>query len=738
MHQTVQLKKMASTHAGMCRILKQKLSPVDFIRKAVQTGIYKEMHQKSPSASSSASGPSNRTKLNPSKYSYPIEYEILSLNPPIPQPPRIPLKEIRKIRASEGKVSTSNASSSNSSRLPLDKYVQAYMRRYDAQMRASRSISPQEMEEYQTRKMLGVAPNSTSRSSSSSSTAMGRKSQVLQDAYEFALKQYQILQTHNNNKRVQSNSSNDTDDLTEEESIQMVQELLQQEERNERLESRRITRSIVQDKARLSSSSTSSLEDDDEEEQENHHADISSTNTTTPRSSSSASTNTNLLHDTIPSILYSKPKTIQALHIWGSRLRSVPYAQWTLGASTALDHWIAVDVLGMSEESWNRLLEGRLESDLEESRGLLFSHDDNHRGHPQDQLVINIGDLARVKDIITVRSTLFPETVIGTTPTSSHDDDSFTSGGLLDAHDEKDRTERSIDELLASLGGLDDDYYDEEKSEKDKGNKSSSLTEDTMDSKVYKLIEKLQDWRSKHQQAPYDSWDTPSKTEFQKWLSDYISVVEEGNSSNIDLNATREALLSVPPRYRDESDAFWAQVQDETDAELLLLSLHKPNDDDTTSESTPISQKKVKESLETFLSLPYSKQLRQIINLSTLRPILDEYGSEVDRLKFMEKYGEMLLEGMEIEHLVSDSNGPITLDDIDDSLLDKKKLDSNSRFSIKMIPYGTDEFGLTRSQRSRALYRAWSAQKAGRARYEESSFKKGRIGLSIHGDNVSK
>lgn len=216
-------------------------------------------------------------------------------------------------------------------------------------------------------------------------------------------------------------------------------------------------------------------------------------------------------------------------------------------------------------------------------------------------------------------------------------------------------------------------------------------------------------------------------------------MVEEGNSSNIDLNATREALLSVPPRYRDESDAFWAQVQDETDAELLLLSLHKTEDeggDETSSLESTSTQKNAKESLDTFLSLPYSKQLRQIINLSTLRPILDEYGSEVDRLAFMEKYGEILLEGMEIEHLVSDSNGSITLDDIGDSLLDKKNLDENSRFSIKMIPYGTDEFGLSRSQRSRALYRAWSAQKAGRARYEEISFKKGRIGLSIHGDDT--
>lgn len=222
----------------------------------------------------------------------------------------------------------------------------------------------------------------------------------------------------------------------------------------------------------------------------------------------------------------------------------------------------------------------------------------------------------------------------------------------------------------------------------------------------------------------------------QEWLSNYVSLIDDGQSGQIDLQATREALLSEPPRYRDDSDSFWSQIEDETDAELLLIHLHKQESDNSEDQSLETaSQKKARENLETFLGLPYSKQLAQIINLSTLRPILDEYASEVDRLKFMEEHGEILLEGMEIEHLVSDVNGSITLHDIDDSLIDKKKLGDNTRFSIKMIPYGTDEFGLTRSERSRALYRAWSAQKAGRARYEESSFKKGELGLSVH-DNV--
>ena len=188
-------------------------------------------------------------------------------------------------------------------------------------------------------------------------------------------------------------------------------------------------------------------------------------------------------------------------------------------------------------------------------------------------------------------------------------------------------------------------------------------------------------------------------------------------------------MLSEPPRYRDESEAFWSQINDETDAEILLHNLtkegiHAPAEGESTAE------KKARESLEAFLSMPYTKQLGQIISLGALRPILDEYSSEEDRMNFMERYGETLLEGMEIEHLVSDPNGNITVDDIgDESLLSKQKVRPDERFSVKMVPYGTDEFGLSRSEKARALYRAWNMQKAGRARYAENMFKAGKIPL---------
>lgn len=728
MHQTRLLRKMASTHCGMRRILKKRLSPVQFLQKSVQTGIYKELHQNERTNYNSYNNSSknnnnynnnnngNFRNAKPKFAKYPIEYEILSMNPPIPQPPRVPLKMLRKQKAS----------------LPTDKYVQSYMRRYDARMRASRIVTPEEEEEYRQRKILGIPmqdgsnhnnnSNTSTSTNTSTSSIMGRKSQVLQDAYEFALRQYQIIQEKAYN--------DDEQQLDEKTSIQMVEELLQQEERNERLESRLRARQIREEQG-LSNAKTLKAHDKDASSSFSSSSSSSTTTNSSTHNENTDNVNHRLEKNTIPSILHSKPRTIQALNIWGSRLRAVPYAQWTLGASTALDHWIAVDVLGMSEESWNRLLEGRLETDVQESR---VSEDDTH---------VNIGDMARVKDIITVRSALFPETLFDTVHQSmdsdAHGDSdglfATTTGSLLDAHQdvEKDETERSIDELLASLGGFEDEENDHDDS--NTLSSSSSGQEDSFDSKVSSMIDSLQDWRAKHQENPYESWDDASKTEFKNWLSKYIALVDDGQMGQIDLKATREALLSEPPRYRADSDSFWSQIEDETDAELLLIHLHKQESDfkskDQPQLETP-AQKKAKDNLETFLSLPYSKQLAQIINLSTLRPILDEYASEVDRLKFMEEHGELLLEGMEIEHLVSDVNGTISLNDIDDSFVDKKTLGENSRFSIKMIPYGTDEFGLSRSERSRALYRAWSAQKAGRARYEENSFKRGELGLSIH------
>jgi len=418
---------------------------------------------------------------------------------------------------------------------------------------------------------------------------------------------------------------------------------------------------------------------------------------------------------TIPSVLFSKPRTIQAMHIWGKRLRAVPYAQWSLGAITALDHWIAVDVLNMSEISWNQLLDGEIESDLQESRG---SED------------VMFGHSSRMKDVVSVRSTLFPETLIHVAMKDGSD-------GVMDddvVEEEKDDTERSIDELLASLGGLDDD--EDEVGDTNVVGTTGSEDADDQDERAMEMMDSLQQWRTKNVEQPFEEWDQFAKEDFNKWLQDYIALATTEDDGEVDLAATRDALLADPPTSREESNEFFAQIQDESSAEIFLHHLlqSKKEMDDNQDESVP--EKKARHAMELFLDLPYLKQLNRLISIGKLRPIFDEYSTNSDRLKFMQQYGDLLLDGLEVEHLVSDPKGVITADDIGDGmLLDEQEMaDKDARYSIKMIPYGTDEFGTTRNERARALHRAWNIQKAGKARYEEYLFKTGKVGLKDDGE----
>jgi len=425
---------MASTHGGMRKILKHKPSTVEFIKWSVETGVHKDLHEEDNFQRGGNRNNRNprddRNSRRPKFAKYPIEYEILTLNPPIPDMPRISKKMQRKEQAA----------------LPTDKLVKNYMRRYDARMKAATTLTDAEREEYYYRKTLGVSQ--TGEGSSNASSAMGRKSAVLSHAYDFALKQFGVMQKNKG--------------ISEQESISLVEELLANEEKVERLVSREKTTTLIKEKKAAKEGPASNDTASDE----------ASTASTIPPPSS-----------TIPSILHSKPRTIQALNIWGKRLQAVPYNQWTLGASTALDHWIAVDVLGMSEETWNRLLDGELEIDLEQSRGV----------------EVNVGDLARNRDIVTVRSTLFPETIIGMDYDDMDEEDE--SDMLLDEQAEKDATDRSIDELLASLGGFDNGGVD-------------VTSTDDMDSRISKMIDSLQDWRAKNQEAPYKDWDSDAKDKF--------------------------------------------------------------------------------------------------------------------------------------------------------------------------------------------------------------------------------
>jgi len=218
------------------------------------------------------------------------------------------------------------------------------------------------------------------------------------------------------------------------------------------------------------------------------------------------------------------------------------------------------------------------------------------------------------------------------------------------------------------------------------------------------------------------------------------------NMNRVDFDATREALLNEPPRTRDASDTFFSRVQDETEAEILLDHLTSlPTEDEQQQQQQQQQQQAdtnadldtdTQQAFTAFLKMPRTQQLQHLLNLGTLRPVLDEYSPESDRVKFMEHYSEILLEGIELEHLVSDPDGTITGRDIGDEALlsdvaggrgedDAKE----ARFRIEMLAYGTDSFGTKKSERARALYRAWNVHKAGRAKYEEFLYKSGKIRL---------
>ena len=209
----------------------------------------------------------------------------------------------------------------------------------------------------------------------------------------------------------------------------------------------------------------------------------------------------------------------------------------------------------------------------------------------------------------------------------------------------------------------------------------------------------------------------------QSWLQDYVTALTpDSQVDKVDMIATRKSLLAAPPQSKEDSDAFWDKLRDETSAEVFLqelLSSRKGDDD------------------HPFWQLDYSKQLERLVNMGAIREIADEYATENDRSKFLARYGDYLLEGIEMEHLVPDPTGPISGKDIGDRLAKHYNIKPKERFRLQKIPYGTDAFGTEASRRAREIFRAWNKFKAGRAHYEEKLFKGGLLGL-VYGDKKEK
>jgi len=421
MYRSSPLQRMVSTCHGQRRILKKQPPVAKYIRQAVESGTYppEEDEKLQEQAQKKAPYGSNFRDL-------PIEYEILTLYPPIPPPPRLPKKQ-RGLRKKESHV-------------PTEKLVNDFLKRQEQ----AQHYDITEEEYYN--KLLGIPPPK-------STTAMGRKSAVLNKAYAFALRQYEIMRQD--------------DTITQEESIDMVNKLLEQEHYDQRYSSRK-TMGELQKWRKTANSNT--LKSD--ARNTSFASDITNDATTDK--------DDDRFHDTFsyPSILHSKPRAIEGMAVWSRRLQAVPYREWTIGATTALDHWIARSILQLEEDTWQELLEGETSS------------------------VVSQG-----ADIIAVRQSLFPETVLHGARQEEimieEEEDIMTS------------QDKSIDELLASLGGFDDDYEDTKESDASKFWPSSSVVEeDDLDGKVAGLVNELQSWRQKNVESPYEQWSASEKDDF--------------------------------------------------------------------------------------------------------------------------------------------------------------------------------------------------------------------------------
>ena len=455
--------KMASTNGGMRRILKKGLRTDHFIQKAVASGVYRERTEEGQQQQQTNQRQRRPPRKDPSDIqSYPIEYQILSLNPPLPDPPKIPTKLLRE----QGRQN----------RHPTEALLENYLKRHDAAMmqtnQHSEAATSDKDDEYY-RRLLGVS--SSGNSNKKTKPIMGQKNALLQKAYAFAIKQYEVMRLEN---------------MSEEESLDMVEQLLRQDDENERRRSRDLKNHIQEwdqqqkqeKKQKAKATPTGAANDDDEDEAANKEEEEEQDDTTTTTTTS------------VPSVLFGRPRVVQAISIWSGRLASVPYREWTIGARVALDHWVARSVLGLSEATWQDILEGETPSLR-----------------------------ARALDVLETRQALFPETIQSLDndnndnnddyedhPTSLEDEATATRNDVAS-------TEKSIEELLATLGAFDDEDEDH-KEEKDHGAfswRSKREIPENLDDQITALVEQLQEWRTKHhEEQPYEQWDLEERQEF--------------------------------------------------------------------------------------------------------------------------------------------------------------------------------------------------------------------------------
>jgi len=553
------------------------------------------------------------------------DLEIFTLHPPEPKI-RV-LEYAREIRDNERRNKKKKFSSSMKTKENrTQRLVKEYMRKHSEKLDNTSSNANEndentvEKEEKRYRELLGIPQK----------PLLSENLTVLGNAYEFALKQLEYQHAY--------------PDVSEKESFRAIEVILSRENREERHKSRAIRDTIVKE---VEQKPIIEEEKDDDEEIRDEK----------------------LYSTTVPSILSGKPKVVEQMYRWGKRLKWVPYSEWTVGAITALDHWIAVKILELSEDTWEKMLAG------DESAGV-----------------------SRVKDVISVRGALFPET-------------------LEDApyEEEEEPQDESIDQLLKKLGSnenenwdFDDDDDDDDDSKKDDVHRA--------------MVDQLQSWRERNGREPYLTWSMEDQQKFNDWLEEYVTLLTDPQERRyIDIDATRETLLSSKPLYYNQNEMLWSKLSDETEIDILLDSMLKAG---PPPPSQNPSEEQNRQEYISFLNSPYQKQRQKLLTLSALREIYDDYTKESDYAKFWEKHKDVLLKDLEVETLQQDPDGHISKKDT--SLL--KDAPDDARFKLTKQKMLTKQY----TERNDVL-KAWRYYKTKRAMTEEKMFQKivkgGRIGL---------
>jgi len=318
-----------STSHGQIRILKHATPDLlTYIQKAVQTGVYRSSEEIEEMNKKLKDNPSDlrRVRWNVQRGSkiqdYPKEYEILSLNPPSPFKPKIPVKDQKKIY---NKYVQEN--------LPTDRLAQNYL---NSQRHKKRHSNDSMTADEYYRRLLG------SNKALKADMTMGSKSSMVAKSYAVAVKQYEIMRTGN---------------VSEKEAMEKVEELLAKDNFEEKSSSRAKAQDLQKNTKDIDIMDT--VQRGQAAFQGANPVEEIKESLTSRKKRDEGSAPATADYNFSVAMLYSNnQRSFEGMINWTKRLQAVPYQKWSVGASVSLDHWIAKRVLGLSEETWLALLEG--------------------------------------------------------------------------------------------------------------------------------------------------------------------------------------------------------------------------------------------------------------------------------------------------------------------------------------------------------------------------------------------